>query len=593
MLREGPDGAHVVVALDVLAAARHGHLVEHLEEIVVEHVGEGVGRPLLGGQLRPAGIDGLRVAENRLDVVLQAQLLRPAGGVAPVCQGELVAQVAEAVVHGSGGQHEHLGLHALLDDLLHEQLVAVHPVFRRRVAAVSEVVALVDDNQAVSAPVQAVEGQAGLRRAARAREVGVVEHVVLQAVARDGVVHDVRVVGDPVVAQLLRAQHEHVLVAALVVLDHGERGERLAQAHGIGQDTAVVGLELVDDGERRVLLEVVELVPDEAFAEAQPLVGQHVLGDVVQKLAEYAVERHVVDELWRVFLIHCRDAVDDGIGDVVELARIPGVVELLEQGARLGGVQAHGHVGGVRGVVAAELARGETVEGHIGYVVVRLVDIHEAAHAPLALEGAEARLAADPVGALGRDGLLRELVAQLDLEVGAAEALLAGKARDVELALLARWALLGERLRREDEAQLVDALELLGKFLVGVHGEHRRGYRHAIAVGYIGDKVVLDDARPVVEEVWLHGFLCPLLRELFDHARAHEGGEAHAPQGRLLFRSVAQGVGDAKGHGDLVAVHQEAPDLGLVGIALDEILVAVGHLCSHHSKCNTNAFAAL
>lgn len=77
------------------------------------------------------------------------------------------------------------------------------------------------------------------------------------------------------------------------------------------------------------------------------------------------------------------------------------------------------------------------------------------------------------------------------------------------------------------------------------------------------------------------------------HTRAHEGGEAHAAERRLLLRRVAQGVGDAQGHGDLVAVHQEAPDLGLVGIALDELLVAVGHLRSHRSKCNTNAFAAL
>ena len=87
--------------------------------------------------------------------------------------------------------------------------------------------------------------------------------------------------------------------------------------------------------------------------------------------------------------------------------------------------------------------------------------------------------------------------------------------------------------------------------------------------------------------------LCPLLRELFDHARAHEGGEAHAPEGRLLLGRVAQGVGDAQGHGYLVAVHQEAPDLGFVGVALDELLVAVRHLRSHRSKCNTNAFAAL
>lgn len=77
------------------------------------------------------------------------------------------------------------------------------------------------------------------------------------------------------------------------------------------------------------------------------------------------------------------------------------------------------------------------------------------------------------------------------------------------------------------------------------------------------------------------------------HARAHEGGEAHAPESRLLFRSVAQGVGDTQGYGDLGAVHQEAPDLGLVGVALDELLVAVGHLRLYPSKCNTNAFSAL
>ncbi len=38
------------------------------------------------------------------------------------------------------------------------------------------------------------------------------------------------------------------------------------------------------------------------------------------------------------------------------------------------------------------------------------------------------------------------------------------------------------------------------------------------------------------------------------------------------FGGVAQRIWDAQGHGDLVAVHQEVPDLGFVGIALDEFL---------------------
>lgn len=85
------------------------------------------------------------------------------------------------------------------------------------------------------------------------------------------------------------------------------------------------------------------------------------------------------------------------------------------------------------------------------------------------------------------------------------------------------------------EARFVDFFELTGKFLIGVHGEDRRGYRHTVAAGYIGNEIVFDDARPVVEEVGLHKSLCSLLRELFDHARAYEGGEAHARRAASSF----------------------------------------------------------
>ena len=77
---------------------------------------------------------------------------------------------------------------------------------------------------------------------------------------------------------------------------------------------------------------------------------------------------------------------------------------------------------------------------------------------------------------------------------------------------------------------------------------------------------------------WLGHGLLPFLRELFDHARARECREAHAPKGRLLLGRVTQGIGDVQGHGDLVAVYQEATDRGLVGDTLDELLVAVRHL---------------
>lgn len=64
-------------------------------------------------------------------------------------------------------------------------------------------------------------------------------------------------------------------------------------------------------------------------------------------------------------------------------------------------------------------------------------------------------------------------------------------------------------------------------------------------------------------------------------------------KGSLLLRRVAQGVGDAQGHRYLVAVYQEAPDLGLAGVTLDELLIAVRHSRLYPSKCNTNAFSEL
>ena len=76
-LGEGADGGHVVVPLDVLAAPCHRHLVEHLEEVEVEHVGERVCGSQIGRQLRPLRKGALGVCEHVLDGALYAQLSVP------------------------------------------------------------------------------------------------------------------------------------------------------------------------------------------------------------------------------------------------------------------------------------------------------------------------------------------------------------------------------------------------------------------------------------------------------------------------------------------------------------------------------------
>ena len=108
------------------------------------------------------------------------------------------------------------------------------------------------------------------------------EHVVVEAVGGEDIGGEVGVVVRPVLGELLRAQHENGLVAQLVVLDDRQCGERLPEANGVGEDAAVVGLQLVDDARGRVPLEVVQTLPDLRLLVTGAVVRQHVLVDVVE-----------------------------------------------------------------------------------------------------------------------------------------------------------------------------------------------------------------------------------------------------------------------------------------------------------------------
>ena len=115
------------------------------------------------------------------------------------------------------------------------------------------------------------------------------QNIVTQPVRGDGVVGVVRFIGDPVFPQLLRAENKHGFVAVLVVFDHRQRGKGLAETDAVRQDTAVVFFQLVDDCKHGVTLEIIEHVPNLALLKASRLVRQGVLGNILQKLAEYVV----------------------------------------------------------------------------------------------------------------------------------------------------------------------------------------------------------------------------------------------------------------------------------------------------------------
>jgi hypothetical protein len=68
-----------------------------------------------------------------------------------------------------------------------------------------------------------------------------------------------------VLAQLLGAQHKHLVVTQLVILDDGEGFKGLVQAHAVGDDAAVVSVDLIDRPLDPILLELEELFSDFRF----------------------------------------------------------------------------------------------------------------------------------------------------------------------------------------------------------------------------------------------------------------------------------------------------------------------------------------
>src|SRR5690606_16438803 len=100
---------------------------------------------------------------------------------------------------------------------------------------VSEVVRLVDDDQVVVAPVDAIKRRPK-RLSTRAAQISVTEKIVGKSVCGEDVGAQVSIVIQPVVRQLLRTKHQDRLVAQLVVLDDRKCSERLAKAYAIRQD---------------------------------------------------------------------------------------------------------------------------------------------------------------------------------------------------------------------------------------------------------------------------------------------------------------------------------------------------------------------
>ena len=218
--RETADAAHVVVFLDVAAGAGDGDAVEQAEEVEAQTTQQGLCRARFRRLFAPVTIGTLHLREDFPYARLGREFPVYIRGVPLVGQRELVLEVAETVVDRRRREHEHLRLDAALHDVVQETQVAVLPAAVDVAVAVAEVVRLVDDDEVVVLPVETREVDA-VRCAVIAREVGMEEHGIVQAVGGNGIVLVVVAVGVPVLRELFRAEDEDGLIALLVVFDDG------------------------------------------------------------------------------------------------------------------------------------------------------------------------------------------------------------------------------------------------------------------------------------------------------------------------------------------------------------------------------------
>ena len=86
------------------------------------------------------------LAKNHIDVRFGFEFLVELCRISLIGQAELIAQVVKTIVDGGGGEHEHLGGYARLDDAVHQTHIAIFLAFFQlmRPRTIAEVMAFVD-----------------------------------------------------------------------------------------------------------------------------------------------------------------------------------------------------------------------------------------------------------------------------------------------------------------------------------------------------------------------------------------------------------------------------------------------------------------
>ena len=173
-----------------------GEQVEQREVVEAQHLDQPRGGTLALVEIEPAV--ELLLCQPRRGVDTTYALADQRRIVALGRKGDLVAQVRQAVIYRGGREHKHPRLDPLADNLAHQPVVARLATGLRRLL-IAKVVRLVDDDEIIVAPVHV--GEIDITgKTTVARQIGMVQNIIVKAIRRQDVAAVVRLIERPVIA---------------------------------------------------------------------------------------------------------------------------------------------------------------------------------------------------------------------------------------------------------------------------------------------------------------------------------------------------------------------------------------------------------
>ena len=158
-----------------------------------------------------------------------------------------------------------------------------------------------------------------------------IQHIIVEAVSCKDIPLVVLCVYRPVFPQFLRCQHQHAVIAQLIILDDGQCREGFAQTDTIRNDTAAVFLNLVNGPHHAVTLELIKLVPNQRRLNARLGLDDGFFRQFAQISLKDMIKRDEIDSLRRILLIENFHFREDFFRHILHHSRIvPNTVKNLQ-----------------------------------------------------------------------------------------------------------------------------------------------------------------------------------------------------------------------------------------------------------------------